>query len=168
MKPVAKLSHLCGLVAAWVFVAIGVALAYEVAMRYLFAAPTIWAEELSRSAQIWAGFLAAAYLLRQGRMIRVTVVTDRLGGRGRFWAESFSLFWIMVFSAAAVWYGADMALESWRVGCASSTMLGLPQWATELAIPFGFGLLFMQSAAQLVGAERPEGGAPENNGIPPG
>ena len=54
-----------------------------------------------------------------------------------------------------MWYGAEVAIESMRIGRASATMLGLPQWATEIAIPVGFGLLLIQAVIQLAGLARP-------------
>ena len=149
METATGLSTFCGRVAAWMFAAVGLAITYEVVMRYVFGAPTIWAEEVARMAQIWACYLAAAMLLGERKMIRVTLVTDRLPARAIPWAEAISLLWIAGFCLVAVWFGATVALESVRIGRASPTMLGIPQWATESAIPIGFGLLFVQALAQL-------------------
>lgn len=150
IKHAEALSEFCGRLAAWVFVAIGGMIIYEVAMRYLFNAPTIWAEELSRFAQIWATYLAAAYVLRHRQLIRIDMLTRRLGARGRLLAEAYSLLWIAGFSAVAIWYGSDIALESIRIGRASSTMLAVPRWATEFAVPVGFALLLLQALVELL------------------
>ena len=61
---------------------------YEVVMRYVFLAPTIWAEELSRFFQIWATYIAAAYVLRHRQLIAITILVNRLGPLGRRLAES--------------------------------------------------------------------------------
>ena len=150
-----RLGELCGRTAAWAFVGVGAVLAYEVVMRYVFGAPTIWAEEVARMIQIWASYLAAGMLLAQRRMIRVSAVTNRLPPGAKRWAEGFSLLWIAGFCLVAMWYGAEGAIESMRIGRASATMLGLPQWATEIAIPVGFGLLLIQAVIQLAGLARP-------------
>ena len=76
-----RLGELCGRTAAWAFVGVGAVLAYEVVMRYVFGAPTIWAEEVARMIQIWASYLAAGMLLAQRRMIRVSAVTNRRLGQ---------------------------------------------------------------------------------------
>ncbi len=158
-----RFGEFCGRAAAWAFVGVGGVLAYEVVMRYVFGAPTIWAEEIARMVQIWASYLAAGFILAQRRMIRVTVVTDRLPPRPKRWAEGFSLLWIVGFCLVAVWYGAEVAIESIDIGRASSTMLGLPQWATEFAIPVGFGLLLTQALIQLIDLVRPTDGREEPN-----
>lgn len=144
------LSDFCGRLAAVLFVLIGVMITYEVVMRYAFFAPTSWAEEMSRFFQIWAVYIAAAYVLRHRHLIVITVIVDRLPRWGRLVAELFALAWIAVFSAVAVWYGAVTVAESIAVGRNTSTMLAVPQWMTEIAIPLGFGLLLLQSALEAL------------------
>ena len=52
---------------------------FEVVMRYVFARPTIWVEELSR----WLGgvifLVAGLYAMQQRTHIRVTIVYDIIG-----------------------------------------------------------------------------------------
>ena len=54
----------------------------------------------------------------------------------------------------AVYYGTQSMLESIRIGRATSTMLSVPLWMTELAIPLGFAALLLQALAQLDGLLR--------------
>ena len=138
-----------GRFAAWMFFVIGGMITYEVVARYVFNAPTIWAEEMSRFFQIWATYLAAAYVLRHRHMIRITLLVDRLGARARRWAEAFSLICIAGFCGVAIWWGVEIVVDSIEKGRASSTMLGVPKWYTEIAIPIGFGLLLLQCLALL-------------------
>lgn len=135
---------------AWMFFAIGGMILWEVFFRYLFTSPTIWAEELARFFQIWALYIAAAAVLRQGAMIRIGLLVDRLGPRLRAATEIFSLSVIGAFSAVASWYGAKIALDSWQVGRMSGTMLNVPHWMTEVAIPVGFAVLLLQALVQIV------------------
>ena len=151
-----RLSDTLAVLSAWLFFAIGGMILWEVFFRYVFTSPTIWAEELSRFFQIWALYIAAASVLRHGSMIRIGLLIDRLGPRGRVAAEIFSLAVVAAFSAVACWYGAKIALNSWQVGRMSGTMLNVPQWMTEAAIPFGFAMLFLQALIQIVRAARGE------------
>jgi len=144
-----RIADLCGLIAAWLFFAIGAMITYEVVARYVFTAPTVWAEEMSRFFQIWAVYLAAAYVLRHKHLIRITLLIDRLGPGGRRVAEALTLIWIAVFCVIAIWYGMTIVIDSIAIGRASSTMLGVPKWMTEIAVPFGFLLLFVQCLAEL-------------------
>ena len=140
----------CSRVAGWLFFAIGLMITYEVVARYVFNAPTIWAEEMSRFFQVWAVYLGAAYVLRYRHLIRITLLTDRIGPLGRRIAEAFSLLVIGAVSAVAIVWGIGIVAESVRLGRSTSTMLDVPQWMTEIAIPVGCGLLLVQCLAQLV------------------
>lgn len=159
-----RLSRACALLAAWMFVAVGAMVTFEVAARYLFNAPTIWSEEMSRFFQIWAVYLGAAHVLRHGDLIRITVVRDRLPAPLARAADAFALIAIAVFSAIAVVYGIDIVADTVRLNRHSDSMLSLPLWWSEIAIPIGFALLFAQALAGLAAlaketsARRREGG----------
>ena len=144
-----RLSDMLGRVSAWMFFVVGAMITYEVVARYVFLAPTIWAEEMSRFFQIWATYLAAAYVLRHRDLIAIDILLQRLHPRARYAAALFTLAVIIVFSLVAVYYGTQSMLESIRIGRATSTMLSVPLWMTELAIPLGFAALLLQALAQL-------------------
>ena len=144
-----RLGDLLATLSAWMFFAIGGMILWEVFFRYVFTSPTIWAEELARFFQIWALYIAAASVLRDGSMIRIGLLIDRLGPPWRAIAEIFSLAVVAAFSAVACWYGAKIALNSWEVGRMSGTMLNVPHWMTEIAIPAGFAILFLQALVQI-------------------
>ncbi len=150
LKLIDRLNDAFGWLAAAAFVAVGAMITYEVVMRYVFLAPTIWAEELARFLQIWATYIAAAYVLRHRQLIAITMLVNRLGPQGRRLADGFALLWILLFSLVAVTYGMDIMLDSIRQGRATSTMLSVPKWMTEAAIPFGFTLLALQALADLI------------------
>jgi len=150
LKLIDRLNDAFGWLAAAAFVAVGAMITYEVVMRYVFLAPTIWAEELSRFLQIWATYIAAAYVLRHRQLIAITMLINRLGPQGRRIADGFALLWILLFSLVAVYYGMEIMLDSIRQGRATSTMLSVPKWMTEAAIPFGFTLLALQALAELI------------------
>ncbi len=145
-----RISDAVATVAAWLFFLIGVMLVYEVASRYLFNAPTIWAEEMSRFCQVWAVFGAAAAVMRHGGLIRVTLLTDRLGPAGQRALEVLALVIIAVFCVVATYYGWNIAADSYAIGRTSATMLDLPMWWSEMVIPVGMSLLFLQCIAEIL------------------
>ena len=145
-----QLTTACGKLSAWLFFFIGVILVYEVVVRYVFVKPTIWVEEIARFLQIWATYLAAAYVLKNKHLITIRVARDRLPAPVRLVCEVFSLAVIGVFCLVAVWYGSLVVVESIQVGRVSATMLGVPLWMTLIAIPIGFALLALQVLAELL------------------
>ena len=150
MRLIDRLSDLTARLSGWVFFLIGLMLAWEVGARYFFNAPTIWAEELSRLFLVWATFMAAAALLRHDQHIRVTVVTDLLGPAGQRAARLISLLFILVFAGFVVWHGTPIAWDSFERGRTTGTMMDIPNWWHQAAVPLGFLLLAVQAALELV------------------
>ena len=143
-----RLSELFGRVAAWLFFIIGGMIVFEVVARYVFLSPTIWAEEMSRFAQIWATYLAAAYVLKNRHLIRIDIASRKLGPRARVVAELFTLSIIAVFCVVAIIYGIEIVADSIVQGRATPTMLSVPMWITESAIPVGAALLLAQALVE--------------------
>lgn len=132
-------------VAAALFVTAGLMLTYEVIARYFFAAPTIWAAELSQLALIWGTLLAMAWLLGARRHIAVDALVALLSPMQRRFTEAFAMVCIATFSVTVAWKGWDIFLDSFVRGRTTGSMLDLPTWVSELAVPIGFALLFLQA-----------------------
>ncbi|MCW5698441.1 MAG: TRAP transporter small permease [Rhodospirillales bacterium] len=139
-----------GRLAGWLYFATGVMIVWEVVARYVFVAPTIWAEELSRVLLVWGTFLPLAALLRRRENIRITALLERLSADANRVAECMTLMFILAISAVVVWYGWIIAIDSWRVGRTTGTMLDIPNWWMEVAVPLAFLLLGLQSLVELL------------------
>lgn len=131
--------------AAVIFLIIGLALFYEVVARNVFVAPTTWAEEFSRLGQIWATYLAAAYVHRSNDMIAVTLVYDRLGPAGRRMATVISSVTIAVVCTVGIWLGIEMVLDSIIFGRRTASVLSVPMWWFELPVPIGLFVVLLQA-----------------------
>ncbi len=145
-----RLSGFCGRITSILFFLIGGMITYEVVARYVFLSPTIWAEEMSRFVQIWGTYLAAGYVLRNRELIRIELLTARLGKGWQRILEAVSLVFIAGFCFVAVFYGIQIVAESIEIGRATSTMLAVPRWMTESAVPVGFSILLLQCIAEFV------------------
>lgn len=157
-----KVTEICAHLAAWLFFSIGAMITYEVVMRKVFNMPTIWVDEITRFVQVWAVYLASAHILKKRWLITVELFTSSLS-KGKFKVlETFSLLVIAFFSIIAVYYGAGVVFESIEMGRKTSTMLGVPKWITESAVPVGFALLFIQTLVELVKLLRGDSIAGEN------
>jgi C4-dicarboxylate transporter DctQ subunit len=149
-KLIERISEFLGHLAAWMFFTVGAMITYEVIARYVFLAPTTWAEEISEFFQIWATYLAAAYVLKHNDLIRITFLLDRAKPGIRRLLESISLLAVAVFCLVAIWYGMEILLESIEQNRHTATILGVPKWATESAIPLGALMLLMQAVVHFV------------------
>lgn len=162
MKIFSHLLKALAWIAALLFFVAGGMLTYEVAARYLFVAPTIWAAELSQLCLIWGSMIAMPWLLQANRHIAVDVVTDRLGRAGRTVCRLLAMTAVALFSAVVAWKGGGIFLDSFERGRTTGSMLDMPIWVSELAIPVGFSLMFLQALIEL--ARTPGGGGgPEDS-----
>ena len=145
-----KLVKYSGYLASALFIAIGFIVSYEVIMRYLFNSPTIWVNEVSRFLQIWATYLALTYSFHKQDFIRITVIYDRLNENGKKILDFISFIFILIFSSFVVYYGWLIAYDSLKVGRTSSTILDVPSFLTELAIPLCFAFLVLRVILEII------------------
>lgn len=144
------------LLATLLFVAAGVMLTYEVAARYFFIRPTIWAAELSQACLIWGALIASPWCLRERRHIRITAVISHLPRPARIVADVFAMVAVAVFSAVVLVYGWRIFYHSFVRGRTTGSMLDLPIWIVEFAVPFGFAVLLVQALIEVTRAARGE------------
>tara|TARA_Y100000748_G_scaffold243534_1_gene207766 strand:+ start:124 stop:600 length:477 start_codon:yes stop_codon:yes gene_type:complete len=145
-----KIVKYSGYLASALFIAIGFIVSYEVIMRYLFNSPTIWVNEVSRFLQIWATYLALTYSFHKRDFIRITVIYDRLNETGKKILDFISFIFIIIFSCFVVYYGWLIAYDSLKVGRTSSTILDVPSFLTELAIPLCFAFLVIRVILEAI------------------
>ena len=145
-----KVIKYSGYLASALFISIGFIVSYEVIMRYLFNSPTIWVNEVSRFLQIWATYLALTYSFHKKDFIRITVIYDRLNETGKKILDFISFIFIIIFSCFVVYYGWLIAYDSLKVGRTSSTILDVPSFLTELAIPLCFAFLVMRVILEAI------------------
>ena len=145
-----KIIKYSGYLASGLFISIGFIISYEVISRYVFNAPTIWVNEISRFLQIWATYLALTYSFHKKDFIRITVLYDKIGDSGKKILDFISTIFIIFFSVFVVYYGWLIAYDSLEVGRTSSTILDLPSFLTELAIPLCFGFLLIRVLIEFI------------------
>ncbi len=150
IKFIDQLSEIAGRFAAWIFFAVGLIITYEVFMRYVFTAPTIWVDETARIAQIWAAYLAGGFALKHREMIVIDIAFRDTKSTLRKIIETFSLLVIIIFCAAAAWYGYELWLKATLKGHTTDSYLGTPKWLTHASIWVGFGLLLLQAIAEII------------------
>ena len=156
MTAFARFVTALALAAAALFVFAGVMLTYEVAARYFFTRPTIWAAELSQMCLIWGSLIASPWCLRERRHIRITAVIGRLPKAPRIGADLIAMAAVAVFSGFVTWKGWEIFWDSFERGRTTGSMLDLPIWIVELAVPFGFAVLLIQSLIEFLRAARGE------------
>ena len=83
------------------------------------------------------------WALSAGRHIAVDAVVRHLPDGARRVTDSFAMLCVAAFSALVAWKGWAIFWDSWERGRTTGSLLDLPAWVSELAVPIGFALLFL-------------------------
>ena len=145
-----KVIKYSGYAAAGLYVLIGFIVSFEVISRYIFNAPTIWVNEISRLLQIWATYLALTYTFHNKEFIRITVFYDKANDKVKKILDFISFLFIIYFTSFVTYYGWLIAYDSFNVGRTSSTILDLPAVITEISIPICFALLLLRVVLEIL------------------
>lgn len=123
---------------------------YDAVMRAL-GYPTIWVFETTLYAFIFIGFLGNALAVKRGAHFRVTILAQTFPRlKGTF--DLISNLSVVTFALLVIASGAYFAWYSWSNDIASSTLLEVPLWIPNLAIPIGgLGLLLQTLVTMACG-----------------
>lgn len=144
------ISEITGKIAAWMFFTIGVIVTFEVFMRYALNSPTIWVDEVSRIFQVWAAYLAIAYVLKNKAHIIIDIAFREPDSFSRKAVDTFAMSVIIFFCLIVAKYGIDIWWKSTVSGHTTDSYLAVPKVYIQSAIWVGFGLMALQSVAEIV------------------
>lgn len=126
---------------------------WQAAARYLLDVPPAWTEELARYLMVWAGLLGASCAFHQHADPTLFPAGRSYRGRGHRWRVLVRMLGALVFVSPIIWYciwGLNGQLEMGYVARnarMTAETLGLPMWVFALAVPVGFGLIFIHAIA---------------------
>ncbi len=143
-------SEAAGKLCAWALVAVGFFVTYEVVMRYVFVAPTVWVDEISRIVQVFVVYLGAAWVLKTRDMVTIDVILKDPRSLARRLAESFGILVLFLFTGTAIYFGVGIWLKSTLAGHTTDTYLAVPKLITEAPVWLGCTLLAAQGLAELL------------------
>lgn len=148
--PLDRLSLFLGRATMLLIVALVSVMFYEVVLRYVFEAPTLWANELS----LWiAGFvflLAGLYAMQQRSHIRIFLLYDVLPRPVQRLCDAISTLLIVIFAFAMIWGGYNEARDKFLRGETFGTAFDPPIPATlKPMILLIIVLVAMQAVANL-------------------
>jgi TRAP-type C4-dicarboxylate transport system permease small subunit len=90
---------------------------YEVAARYIFVKPTIWANELSLFLSAIVFLVSGVYAMQRNEHLRISVLHDAVPPRVRRVFDAISLGCAIVFCGGLAWFGFPtswQALVTWE------------------------------------------------------
>ena len=107
-----RLSERISALGCWLFLGATMLMWAEVTARYLFAAPTIWGQEIVTALVASAFMLGGAVCMRRGEHIRIGFLVDGAGPGLTRLAALLSIAAALIFLGGLLWGAANQAVES--------------------------------------------------------
>lgn len=124
-------------------------LVYEIGVRHLFDAPTIWAHGTSQRIFAVFYFISGAYISRHLSHINMDVIYNRFSLRTRAILDMIGFLFFFAFCGALLWWGFEYGFSSLIHGETCNTPFRAPIYPVKLIIPLGALLILLQELAQL-------------------
>lgn len=171
IRSIERLTDAVGGIAALVVIPLALATCYEVFVRYVFNAPTIWAFELGYTLMGIHFLLGGALTLKQRAHVRIDLIYAQLPAKGQALID-LTLFALLIIPALWLLTSrlGDFAWESFQSGeQTGQSAWNPPIWPLRFLITASFGLLLLQVVAEcLKCVQILRGKAPYNTATDPG
>ncbi len=120
----------------------------EIFLRTCFKTSTMISDEFSAYFMVFSVFLGLAYTLREGKHIKITLLTSRIKDPflGKVW-ETLVLTIALGLSSFVLYHSAYMVYETHVLDMRADSIAETPLWIPELGVPIGFFLLTLQLLA---------------------
>ncbi len=147
---------------AWVTLALVVVIFVDVIMRYLFNTSFVFTQELEWHLFAFIFLIGAGYTLLHDGHVRVDIIYQRLGLKGRAWINLLGVIFFLIPGCLMVMSTSwKFALNSYMIMEGSPDPGGIPfRFIVKGCIPAGFFLLLIQglslgmhSLMQILGIE---------------
>jgi TRAP-type mannitol/chloroaromatic compound transport system permease small subunit len=150
-RPLDRLAVFIGRVTMMLITLLTMVMLYEVALRYVFEAPTLWANELS----LWiAGFVfltAGLYAMQQRSHIRIFLLYDMTPRWMQRLFDCISTLLIVVFAAALIYGGYGEAFQKFGRWETFGTAFDPPIPATlKVSVLFIVTMVAIQAVLNLI------------------
>ncbi len=116
----------------------------DVVSRYIFNKPAMSIYYYSEYILLYSTFLAAAYVLKIDRHIRVDVLYNFLSEKTQTILLVFSDFFGLLYTLFLLWLSSEMVYTAFERGAKFSTPMEHYQYPVLMVIPFGCVLLSLQ------------------------
>lgn len=137
---------------AWCIMLLTLAVTYEVFVRYVLNAPTVWSFDVMVQMYGALFLMAGPYALAQDTHVRGDVLYRLFPVRWQARID-FLLYLLFFFPGigALFWFGWDIAADSWRYKEVSfNSPAGIQVYFFKSLIPLAGGLMLIQGFAELV------------------
>lgn len=159
-----RLTLITGLIAGFSLLAMTLMVTMDVTLRYVFNAPTKWANEFSAYLAVLVIFLGISYVLRENAHIRVDVVVRKLPRRAQDWIRVITSVILLGYIIILFHLTWDVLVMNFAINKSSFTAMDVPVWPIQAFIPLGLAIMgllliqhiFVEAKVALRKTERPE------------
>ena len=145
-----NISEYTGRYLSWLVVLITLFYFFEVIMRSIFNAPTIWAHESSTYLFGAYFMLGGAYALKRRQMVNVDIWVNKLTPRTRCLVDGVMSLVTLGFLFVLVYLGAQYSWASLMKNETSQTPWGPPIYPLKITAFVGAALVFIQALSQTI------------------
>jgi TRAP-type mannitol/chloroaromatic compound transport system permease small subunit len=150
-KIIDRMNELIGKAVSFLILVLIVVIVYEIAVRYFFNSPTIWAHEISQ--MVYGGYiiLLGGYLQQRNGHVNVDIIYSRFKPRTRAIIDLFTWSLFFAFCGVLLLKGGEMAWDSFLYRETDPTVFAPPIYPLKMLIPLGAFLLLLQGLVRYIG-----------------
>lgn len=150
LKAIDGLNAWIGKIIAWSMMIVMVLTVWDVLARKFFAAPVLWAFDVTIQLYALHFMLGAAWALATNEHVSINIFTDRLNTRTRAGLEILGFIVLFFpFVIALLVFGWGFAARSWASSETSWGAVAMPLYYIKTAIPVTAALLLLQGLATV-------------------
>lgn len=147
---VARISWLCGIVAAGMILLSVVVVCQMVWVRYVMEASSIWQTEFVTYLLIAATFVGSPYVLLTRGHVNVDLIPMYLKYKWRLRLALFASVLSLAFCLLITWLGYKFWHEAWEANWVSDSIWEVRLWIPYASLPFGFAVMSLQYIADIL------------------
>ena len=160
-----RINDWVGRMVGWVTLGLVLVVFVDVVMRYLFRTSFVFTQEMEWHLFAFIFLIGSGYTLLQDAHVRVDILYQKLGGKGRAWINLLGvILFLMPGCLLVIITSWKFVLSAWSIMEGSPDPGGIPlRFLVKSCIPVGFSLLLLQgislgihSLLQIVGLETVE------------
>ena len=152
IRTIDNINGLVGSGVKWLTLLLVLITVYDVVMRYIFHAGSVYIQESEWHLFAANFMLAAAWTLLNEGHVRVDLFYARLGDKKKAWIDFLgSIIFLLPYCMLVIWAALPFIADSWSIWERSSDPGGLPaRYLLKSVIPVAFLLLGIQAISQAV------------------
>ena len=129
---------------------ITVIVCFEVASRYFFGSPTIWAWDINVQLTMLMVMFGLSEVHRKDLNVRVDVISTMLPQRVQIIFDILFVLLLIFITGVLVWMGWSYFEQSFSRGQTASTTFAPLLWPVKLTLPIGAAVLMAQGVIKLL------------------